>query len=271
MTGAGERDREHPAAAAAAGGDDPLAPWKPSVWVILGLVGAGLLFFAYPFVIQQAEARFGARAVAVVFLALGVWTYASGPAVPLGDASRPFPIPFLGGLRAGCLALLAGALLTGDRIWLLLIPAAIQVFLAAAFAASLRDVPMIERAARFLQPRAPGFIAPYCRLVTACWSGLFAANALLITVFVFTDASDSWRAFTGWGVYTLMGVLTIVEYFVRKIWFRYYGAHPIDRLWARLLPPENTARGRRSLAYIRGMHDDMRAAGFTPPEEATPR
>ena len=39
----------------------------------------------------------------------------------------------------------------------------------------------------------------------------------------------------------------------------------------RLLPPEKTERGRRSLAYIRLMHDDMRDAGFIPPEEATPR
>jgi uncharacterized membrane protein len=252
--------------------EDPLAPWRPPTLLFAALAVGGALFLAYPFLIQEAEARFGARVVAAVFLALGLLTFQGhGPTIPLGDASRPFPVPFLGALRVGCLALLAGALVTGDRRWLLLVPAAIQVFLAAVFAASLRDVPVIERAARFLQPRAPDFIRPYCGKVTLLWAGLFGVNALLMGVLVFTDASDSWRAFTGWGAYALMGVVTVAEYFARKIWFRYYGGHPIDRLWARLLPPENTERGRRSLAYIRRMHDDMREAGFVPPEEATPR
>lgn len=255
-----------------AGEEDPLAPWRPPPLLLAGLAAGGLLFFAYPFLIQQAEARFGARVVAAAFLALGLLTYQGrGPAIPLGDASRPFPVPFLGALRVGCLTLLVGALVTGDRRWLLFVPAAIQVFLAASFAASLRDVPVIERAARFLQPRAPDFIRPYCGKVTLLWAALFGVNALLMGALVFEGASDSWRAFTGWGAYALMGVVTAAEYFVRKTWFRYYGAHPIDRLWARLLPPENTERGRRSLAYIRQMHDDMLAAGFIPPEEATPR
>ena len=130
---------------------------------------------------------------------------------------------------------------------------------------------LIERAARFLQPRAPDFIRSYCRKVTGLWGVLFALTRSFIAGLVFADAADSWRAFTGWGAYSLVGVATVVEYFVRKSWFRYYGAHPVDRLWARLLPPEKTERGRRSLAYIRQMHDDMREAGFTPPEEASPR
>jgi uncharacterized membrane protein len=252
--------------------EDPLAPWSPPPLLLAGLAAAGLLFFAYPFLIQQAEARFGTRAVAAGFLALGLSTFVRrGPVIPLGDASRPFPVPYLGALRIGCLALLLGALASGDRRWLLLLPAAIQLFLAGAFAASLRDVPMIERAARFLQPRAPAFIAPYCGKVTLFWSVLFAVNALAIGALVLLGAEEAWRVFTGWGLYVSLGILTGVEYFVRKTWFRYYGAHFVDRLWARLLPPEDTERGRRSLEYIRRMHDDMREAGLTPPEEATPR
>lgn len=265
------REEQLGAAAPPDGRADPFAPWRPPPLLLAGLAAAGVLLFAYPFLIEQAEARFGTRLVATAFVALGTLTFRKGPVIPLGDASRPFPVPFLGGLRLGCLALLAGALVTGDRRWLLLIPAAIQIFLAAAFAASLREVPVIERAARFLQPRAPEFIRPYCRKVTLVWAGLFAVNATLIGALVFAATPDSWRAFAGWGVYALMGVVTGAEYFVRKSWFRYYGSHPIDRLWARLLPPEETERGRRSLAYIRQMHDDMREAGFVPPDEATPR
>jgi hypothetical protein len=36
-----------------------------------------------------------------------------------------------------------------------------------------------------------------------------------------------------------------------KAWFRNYGGAPWDRVLRALLPPENTARGRRSLEWIR--------------------
>ena len=68
-----------------------------------------------------------------------------------------------------------------------------------------------------------------------------------------------------------MGVLSAIEYAVRKAWFRYYGGGALDAVWAALLPAENTERGRRSLAYIREARARMRAEGFSPPGEAAPR
>ena len=41
-----------------------------------------------------------------------------------------------------------------------------------------------------------------------------------------------------------------IETLVRKIWFRYYSNSPFDRGFARLFPPERSANGRRSLAYV---------------------
>jgi hypothetical protein len=53
--------------------------------------------------------------------------------------------------------------------------------------------------------------------------------------------------------YAGMGVLQAAEFFVRKLWFRNYTSRPLDRLLSRLFPAENTAPGRRSLAYIQEM------------------
>ncbi len=64
-----------------------------------------------------------------------------------------------------------------------------------------------------------------------------------------------------------MAAVSAVEYVVRKSWFRYYAGGLLDRLWAAWLPAENTARGRRSLAYIREARAAMRAAGYAHPSE----
>ena len=56
------------------------------------------------------------------------------------------------------------AALTGERVFLLLIPAWLYAALARIFAASLRgEQSLVERAAMRLEPNAPGFIGPYCR------------------------------------------------------------------------------------------------------------
>ena len=77
-------------------------------------------------------------------------------------------LPILAGALA---ALLLGAAVTGDRVYLRLTPAWIYLGLAWAAAASLRGgSSLIERGARFLVPEAPAFVGPYCRVVTALWA-----------------------------------------------------------------------------------------------------
>ena len=145
-------------------------------------------------------------------------------------------------------------------------------WLALLCAVSLRsEQSMIERAALFLQPRAPDFIRSYCRKLTALWCAVFAGTAGAIVWLVLAEAHAPRRAFSSFGLWLPMIVLTAVEYFVRKIWFRYYSGGPFDRLLAALLPAENTERGRRSLAYIREARAQMRAEGFTPPGELSSR
>jgi uncharacterized membrane protein len=247
---------------------DPLAAWRPSPAAFVGIVLGAVLLIAYPFVIERAYERFGASLVAGVLLVVVAASYASGRH---GVGQGALGLPFLARFRLAGVALVAVALVSADPRPLLLVPAGVQLYLTALFASSLRDAtPVIERAARFLQPRAPDFIGPYCRVVTAIWSVLFALNAVVIVALVFAGGG-AWRAFTGWGVYALLGALSAAEYFFRKAWFRSYGSGGVDRLWARLLPAQNTERGRRSLEYIRSQHDAMREAGLAAPREATPR
>jgi uncharacterized membrane protein len=248
---------------------DPLAAWRPTPRELLGFALLGASLLVYPLAIDAALARFGVRPTAAALLALALL----GGASPLRRVSgRRIDLPRVPGFPAALSLLLAAALLLGDLRCLLLLPAAIYLWLALLAAASLRQPPsLIERAARFLQPRAPDFIRPYCRKLTALWSALFAATAVAIAWLVASGDDDARRAFSSWGLWLPILAISALEYVVRKAWFRYYAGGALDRLWAALLPAENTARGRRSLAYIREARARMRAEGFTPPGEAAPR
>lgn len=248
---------------------DPLAAWRPSARDLLGFALLGGALLVYPWAIDSALARFGVRPVAAALLALAL----AGGALPLGAAGgRRIDLPHVPGFPGAIALLLAAALATGDVRCLFLVPAAVYLWLALLAAASLREPPsLIERAARFLQPRAPDFIRGYCRKVTALWCVFFAGTAAVIAWLVAAGEVDARRAFSSWGLWLPVGALSLVEYAVRKSWFRYYAGGPLDRIWAALLPAENSERGRRSLAYIREARERMRAEGFTPPGEAPSR
>lgn len=250
---------------------DPLAAWRPTARDVLGFALLGAALLVYPWAIDAALARFGTRPVAAALLALALLGGAA-PARLRGAAARRIDFPRVPGFPAAFAVLLAAALASGDVRCLFLVPAAVYLWLALLAAASLREPPsLIERAALFLQPRAPDFIRPYCRKVTALWCGLFAVTALAIAWLVASGEPEARRAFSSWGLWIPFGVLSALEYAVRKVWFRYYAGGALDRIWAALLPAENTERGRRSMAYIREARARMRAEGFTPPGEAAPR
>jgi uncharacterized membrane protein len=256
---------------AAPGRHDPLARWRPSARDLLGFVLLGLALIVYPWAIDAALARFGVRPVAALLLGLAL----AGGALPFGApgvGDRRVDLPRVPGFPGAIALLLAAALATADVRWLFLVPAAVYLWLALLAAATLREpISLIERAARFLQPRAPDFIRSYCRKVTALWCVLFAATAATIAWLVAIGAVEARRAFSSWGLWGPIGAISLVEYAVRKAWFRYYAGGPLDRAWAALLPAENSERGRRSLAYIHEARARMRAEGFTPPGEAPSR
>lgn len=247
---------------------DPLAAWRPTpgTWLGLALLAGALL--VYPWLIDAALARLGTRPVAAALLAVAL----VGGALGVGAGSIPrSALPRVPGLPVAIALLLLAALVSGDLRPLLLVPAAVHLWLCLLFAASVREeISLIERGARFLQPRAPDFIRSYCRKVTALFAALFAANAAAIAWLVLDGGAEARRAFSAWGVWVPLAAVSAVEYAVRKAWFRYYAGGVLDRLWAALLPAEDSERGRRSLAHIREKRAEMRAAGYRHPRETPP-
>lgn len=217
-------------------------------WIAVGalclLLGAGAL--AYPFALQSATQRVGVPGVAAVLLIV----VAISAAMP---GRRGFRAP---GTRiapgVGIAILLVVAAISGDELYLQLVPSAVYLALAGWFRASLRfGDSIVERAARFFVPEAPDFIRSYCRKVTRLWAAFFLASALLSAALALSGERWWWEFFTGKLVYALMIAVSLIEFLVRKAWFRYYfHGNWFDRICERLFPPENTAEGRRSMQYI---------------------
>ncbi len=219
------------------------SPPPPAVG--LAVLGVALVA-AYPFALEWALQRFGLRPVAIALFASG--------ALGLAWRWRGITAPALRPTQLGILALLALAAVQESRAPLLLVPAAIQLGLAGYFLASLRPGDsVVERMAHVMQPYLPDWIRPYCRIVTVLWALFFLGNAVAITVLAADADPQRWRSWTGIGLYVTALALQAVESVFRKSWFRAFDEGPIDRLFARLFPPERTARGRRSMEYIRRM------------------
>ncbi len=227
----------------------PLAVRRLTRRRTVGMLAAagGLAFFliVYPLVAARLVGVAGVRGAAALFLALAT---ASVLRRTGGAAAELAPH---GWARLGLALLLAAAVISGRSVFLWLIPAWIQLALGAIFGRTLLHPPsVIERAGRFLQPYLPEFVGPYCRVVTALWAVIFFANALVIVALALFAPLERWQAYTGYGMYAGMVLLCVIEYFVRKVWFRHYGDNQIDRMWARVLPQEGSARGRRTRAYV---------------------
>jgi uncharacterized membrane protein len=127
----------------------------------------------------------------------------------------------------------------------------VSLYACWTFAASTRSgPPMIERFARIIEDDLPDFCLPYCRKVTLIWSGFLFANAICVALLAFFAPLEWWALYAGFIFYFLMAALLGVEALVRKLWFRYYNQGWFDRGFAKLFPPESTANGRRSLAYV---------------------
>jgi uncharacterized membrane protein len=234
--------------------------------VVVSLVGVGMLVaLAFPLAVSEALARFGVRSVAAAVLALGIASFlplAGRSTLAAGEVSRLLP-SFRPWLRALPLALPAWALVTGDPRALQLVPVAVEAMLAAVFLGSLRGgSSILQQAALTLEPYAPDFIGPYCRKATVGYALLFALQAVALTALVVPSAGPDWGRTASLVVWVPTLAVTLLEFALRKFWFRHYGNNPIDRVLRVLLPPENTARGRRSLEYIRSKRIEL---GMPPP------
>jgi len=221
---------------------------QPSRLQIAFGVAICVMILASPFLLGPAIERLGLRRAAAVPL-LGVVL-----ALVSRNAWRREGLG-LGGAELAGTGLLAGlAVVSGLRVFLMLLPALVYAYLIIAFARSLREpVSLIGRMARVVNPKAPDFIDPYCRKLTVVWCGVFAVNLGLIAAFALSGRADAWTWYAGVFSYAFMALFQTLEFLVRKILFRHYGRGPLDRVFERLFPPENTSTGRRSLAYIQKM------------------
>jgi uncharacterized membrane protein len=229
---------------------------KPPPALVTAVGVGALLATGYPPAAERALRSFGVRPVAIALLGLGLvslvaWQrVASQARVPLYQ-------------RAAILLLPTLAAATGDLLYLHLVPAAIQALIAALFVVSLRGSgSLFYDAAKSLHPYAPEFIAPYCRKSTIVFAGIFAVQGIAAFWLAFDPPASSWGTATGVWIWAPVIAASLADWVVRKWWFRYFGPGPLDQLLKRMLPPENTEAGRRSLEYIRRMRAQL---GMPPP------
>ncbi len=219
----------------------------------LGLLAAMLLVLLSGFASGVLIDSFGVRASAALLLAVAI-----GASRGLGSGGSPVALGVHTLDRGLLFGTLVAALLLGSMTSLLMLPAIVHLAVARALLASIDDdVSLIERGARISHPLAPAFIGPYCRKLTAVWGVAFAASAGITAMLAFAGDTSAHRAWTGWQFWTLLGVFGAVEFFWRKAWFRYFGKGRFDQFLARVFPPENTERGRRSQAYLLRMRAEL--------------
>ncbi len=205
----------------------------------------GVFYLAYPLVIYAAHTQLGTRSVGGILLAL------YGLSLLLRIRGRASDLWQLLRQHLALAGLIVIAVVLGNRTLLLLLPMLVSLYLFATFAASLRrGPPMIERFARMVEDDLPDFTLGYCRKVTSIWCAFLATNAAVVLVLALAAPIGWWALYTGALFYVLLGTFLAGEFVFRKWWFRYYGDGPADRLLARCFPPERTANGRRSLAYV---------------------
>jgi len=204
----------------------------------------GIFFLGYPLIVYFAYTRLETRTLAIALLALygvSVAIRFRGSAAEIWDLLRQ---------HLGLAVLIAIAFATGNATVLLFVPVIVSGYLFWTFSASLREgMPMIERFARIVEDDLPDFTIPYCRKVTIVWCVFLAANALCVMILALAAPIEWWALYSGLIAYLLVGLIVAGEFLVHKIWFRYFGNGLLDRVLRQLFPPQQTANGRRSLAY----------------------
>jgi uncharacterized membrane protein len=221
-----------------------------------------LVAVSFPLLAARAVEAFGPRVASAAVLVLGLASLALSARAERAESASSAP-GRARWLRALPLALPILTVASGDERFLRLLPAVIEAMLCGLFLTSLRGgSSILQQAALLLEPYAPDFIGPYCRKATAAFAALFAAQAVALATLALRAPGPDWAMTSSLLVWLPTLAFTALEFLVRKAWFRHYGGAPWDRVLRALLPPENTARGRRSLDYIRQKRAEL---GMPPP------
>jgi uncharacterized membrane protein len=185
----------------------------------------------YPVMVVLSVAYLGARTAALVLLAVLV----AGRLRTLRQDLRKARA--LTALAASVAALLVAAAVLDDPRFLLAYPSLLNAVFLVQFGWSLRSgIPMAERFARMaVSDLSPAEIR-YCRAVTLVWCAFFALNGGAATALALWAPRTAWAIYAGGVSYVLVGLVSAVEYVIRKARFGRFGPGIADRLLARLFP-----------------------------------
>ena len=202
--------------------------------VRLGLTPAAsaVLVLFYPLAVFFALGRISPRAVGLGLIAL----LAARALLLRPTTARAYGRAL--GRPALALAAIAGlTALVNHPILLLAAPALASLAFLASFGRSLRaGPPVVETLARATNPDLTPAEQRYCRSVTLVWCGVFATNAAAVLALAAFAPRSWWAAFSGLGVYLVIGGVFGAEYVVRRARFRRFEPHLVDRVLARVLP-----------------------------------
>lgn len=210
-----------------------LAQTPSALEVALGLLSTALLV-VYPVIVYFAFDRLGIRGAALLMLV----ALAPAAVLRLGRARdrRVGTVALVPLITVTLLAL--GAALERAAL-VLAVPTAINLALFATFAPTLvYGPPMIERFARLTDPELTQAEVRWCRTWTVIWSTFFVLNAATAAALAAWAPLAYWVFHTSVLGYVLMGFLLATEWIVRKLRFRRFGAGPVDRALARLVPED---------------------------------
>jgi uncharacterized membrane protein len=195
-----------------------------------------LLVATYPLLVYVGAGRFSARAlglaIALVVIAAAMLRYASVRNGRIRDVLR---IPLVIVSFA-----FIGAIIDDHRV-VMLLPVAVNAALFVQFAGSLRGVPLVERFALLEEESLSDAQRHYCRNVTLAWSAFFVGNGATALLLALYGTRGAWALYTGVIAYGLIGLMAGTEYVIRKMKFRKFASHPLDRALARLLGEHRSA------------------------------
>lgn len=181
-------------------------------WLTAGLFG--LLFLAYPFLIQQLDGSERGPMVPLLVALLLLWRARGAQ----------------GGVRwvlAGLgVSLAAGSWVLGAAVsrW---IPPVAFLFVAWGFGRTLFHPPsLIERMVRLQYPEIPPYLQLYLLHLTRLWCLTFLLLAVISAALGLAGASKGWFWFHALGIYLVMALLILGEYAYRRRRFRELGEMP---------------------------------------------
>lgn len=213
---------------------------------------ATVLALGSPFVLY-----FAIRAGKIEQGALVLLGYAILRALPVVLGSRREHL--LAALRLPLVAIVGCtvAVVTKDARALMILPQASQIAFAAVFLSSLRGTPLVEHFARMKVPSLTLRHIRYCRAVTLIWGLILATAAAVGLLLALLAPLAVWAAFSAVGSYVIVGIVFSIEYVVRKILFREYGAMPVDRLLRVFFPPPPEPVRTLDLSHAKDGHVEL--------------